>query len=300
MSLTESQARRVISDIHKSLSGRALNSQSVRNYLDQWLAARTGTVAPATLKEYQSTVTGFLEHLKARAEVDLAFITPTDIVGFRDLSATRLSPGSVNKKLKIIRVAFQQAWRDGMIEQNPASKVLFGLYTGQRLGDLARVRWENLDLERMILSLTTRKTRRRQILPLAKPLLAWLKSWPRAAGDGPIFPLACKIAERHDNVGLLSNQFNDLLAAAGIIEKRTRSRKTDGEGRSARRVVSDLSFHSLRHTATSLMKNSGISSAIVQEFVGHDSKEISQNYTHIETESMRLAADSLPDLYIPS
>ena len=152
----------------------------------------------------------------------------------------------------------------------------------------------------MILSLTTRKTRRRQILPLAKPLLAWLNSWPRAVGDGPIFPLACKIAERHDNVGLLSNQFNDLLAAAGIIEKRTRSRKTDGEGRSARRVVSDLSFHSLRHTATSHMKNSGISSAIVQEFVGHDSKEISQNYTHIETESMRLAADSLPDLYIPS
>lgn len=332
ISLTESQARRVISDIHKSLSGRALNMQTVRNYLVQWSAARKGSVAQSTLKEYQSTVGEFLSHLKNRADVDLTFITASDIVAFRDSNAARLSTGSVNKKLKILRVAFQQAWRDGIIEQNIAAKVqtlkksfeeverrsfkldelqkllsvtegewqgmiLFGLYTGQRLGDITRLRWDHLDLDQAIITLTTRKTRRRQILPIAKPLLAWIKHWKLSSTSKELFPKANEVVTRDERVGALSNQFYDLLAQAGLVEKRSHSKKSDGGGRSVRRAISDVSFHSLRHTATSLMKNSGISPAIVQEFVGHDSKEISQNYTHIDTESMRTAADSLPGLY---
>jgi integrase len=77
-------------------------------------------------------------------------------------------------------------------------------------------------------------------------------------------------------------------------------KRPDGAGRDARRATSELSFHSLRHSATSLMKNAGVSPAIVQEFVGHDSKIINENYTHIETEVLRKAADSLPDFLAAS
>ena len=44
------------------------------------------------------------------------------------------------------------------------------------------------------------------------------------------------------------------------------------------------------------MKNAGVSPAIVQEFVGHDSKAISQHYTHIELAALRQAAEALPKL----
>ena len=60
--------------------------------------------------------------------------------------------------------------------------------------------------------------------------------------------------------------------------------------------MNELSFHALRHTATSLMKNAGVSSAIVQEFIGHDSPAINAHYTHIETSALRKAAESLPDV----
>ena len=60
--------------------------------------------------------------------------------------------------------------------------------------------------------------------------------------------------------------------------------------------MNEISFHALRHTATSLMKNAGISPAIVQEFIGHDSEAINRVYTHIETDAMRRAADALPDI----
>ncbi len=58
-----------------------------------------------------------------------------------------------------------------------------------------------------------------------------------------------------------------------------------------------LTFHSLRHSATSILKNAGVSPAVVQEFIGHDSKAVSQNYTHIEMEAMRRATDLMPDIF---
>ena len=38
------------------------------------------------------------------------------------------------------------------------SLIKFGLYTGQRLGDLASLTWANIDLEHQEIHLTTRKT----------------------------------------------------------------------------------------------------------------------------------------------
>ncbi len=52
--------------------------------------------------------------------------------------------------------------------------ILFGLYTAQRLGDLASITWRSIDLEDGELALTAGKTGRRVILPLVKPLKDYL------------------------------------------------------------------------------------------------------------------------------
>ncbi len=254
-----------------------------------------------------------------------------DFARFRDKVASSRAPATANKRLKILRVALQQAWRDGILDDNPAAKVpllkldvdrtsrrpfsseelqsiiraangdwkgliLAGLYTGQRIGDLARLRWNNIDLKRGTLALTTRKTQRRQILPIAKPLQQWLEQRHETgyAGIDPIFPTLSAAVEKSGRVATLSNQFFDLMSSAGLVSGRSHGKKEDGPGRAGRRASSGLSFHSLRHTATSLMKNAGISPAIVQEFVGHDSKAMSEHYTHIELASLRDAADAIP------
>src|SRR4029077_18867457 len=95
--------------------------------------------------------------------------------------------------------------------------------------------------------------------------------------------------------GALSNQFTDILAAAGMVEARTH--KADaGKGRATRRAVSEISFHSLRHTAVSLLKNAGVSDAVAQDLVGHESAEISRLYTHIEDRTKREAVNKLPKI----
>lgn len=91
-----------------------------------------------------------------------------------------------------------------------------------------------------------------------------------------------------------------MLVAAGMATKK--SHKADpekGKGRSAKREQNEVSFHSLRHTATTLLKSAGVSDAVAMEFVGHDSKSVSRQYTHIDTATLKQAAAKLPDVTTP-
>jgi len=193
--MTEAQVRRVLSDLHRRHSGTALGSATIRAYLDQWLNAKAGAVSASTKVAYDSTVREFCDFLSDRADLQMLYVTKADVAAFRDSVAVGRSPSTVNGRLKILRVAFQQAWRDGVIEDNPAAKVpllkqspgviarraftvaelksllaaaadewkgviLVGIYTGQRLGDVVRLRWDNVDLATDTLAFTTQKTHR--------------------------------------------------------------------------------------------------------------------------------------------
>jgi integrase len=68
------------------------------------------------------------------------------------------------------------------------------------------------------------------------------------------------------------------------------------KGRDAKRDAGGLSFHCLRHTATSLLKTAGVSDAVARELTGHDSPAISAAYTNIDMEAKRRAVDRLPDV----
>jgi integrase len=92
----------------------------------------------------------------------------------------------------------------------------------------------------------------------------------------------------------LSNDFFNILVAAGLAQKKTH--KATGKGHSAKREQNEISFHSLRHTATSLLKNSGVSDAVARDFIGHDSPAVSASYTHIDMDAKRRAVDKLPDI----
>ena len=45
-----------------------------------------------------------------------------------------------------------------------------------------------------------------------------------------------------------------------------------------------------------MLKNTGASSAIAGDVVGHDSEAMQRNYTKIDVETKRQALDKLPDL----
>lgn len=177
------------------------------------------------------------------------------------------------------------------------SLIKFGLYTGQRLGDLATLTWSQVDLERDEIRLTTRKTNKALLIPIAPPLREHLLSLT-AAGDDPraaVHPGAsAAVTAYHGRVSMLSKVFGELLVAAGLRQASVPGGK--GVGRSGKRVGYALSFHSLRHTAVSLMKDAGVPDAVVMALVGHESKAMSQHYTHVGREALAKAAQSMPAL----
>ena len=61
-------------------------------------------------------------------------------------------------------------------------------------------------------------------------------------------------------------------------------------------MMSELSFHSLRHTATSMLKKAGVSDSIARAIIGHESAAISRLYTHLDMDTMRTALEKMPKI----
>jgi integrase len=157
--------------------------------------------------------------------------------------------------------------------------------------------WDQVDLENREILLTTRKTSRNQKIPMTAPLVEHVKSLKKPKLQTcAVHPKAEAMYASQGRTGTLSRQFYELMAKAGIVEKKEHGKTVKAPGRNGRRSASRISFHSLRHTTTSLLKNAGVSPAIAEEFVGHDSAEMNRVYTHIELNSMRKAAALLPDV----
>ncbi|MBI5767888.1 MAG: tyrosine-type recombinase/integrase [Verrucomicrobia bacterium] len=327
----EAQARRVVGEIYETVNNEPLPSKTAREFLTDWAEGRKNDTAPRTQQAYAQVVRDFVICIGERADRDISQVSRSDVAKYRDLVAKRTSIATANKSLKYLRVALGAAWKDGLSQDNVAAKldtlkrrsderaerrpftidelktllshaspewrglILFGLYTGQRLKDLARLTWSNLDLVKGELRFVTGKTGRRMHLPLAAPLVQHLGTMK--AGDNPtapLFPSSAIIANNAAGDSRLSQQFHAILVDAGMAKER--SKKETGKGRSRRRTVNAISFHSLRHTATSLLKNAGVSEAIAMDIIGHDSKAISRHYTHIDEVAKRAAFDKLPDI----
>lgn len=306
---------------------------SLRNWCDAWLAVNKGAVGTASFLAYTHRSGDLVEFLGDRADAGIETITKGEIINYRTSMMDRISPTSVNHALKIVRMIFEAARREGLITENPAadikslkrdakvkrrpftmpelkllltkasgewkSIILFGIYTGQRLGDIAALTWANIDAAAGEIRFQSRKTGRFMAIPIAAPLARHIATLerPDAAGS-PVHPVSAGWAtpEKGKRSSILSRRFRDLMADAGMGERQSH-RKTK-QGRAARRDTQDLSFHSLRHTATSLMKNAGISEAVVMDIIGHDSPAVSAMYTHIDSAAKRKALDSMPDLMV--
>ena len=326
---TTSQVRKVIAELHEQLNKEALPNKTIKEFVAEWLERKEPEVAGSTLVFYKVATGKFLRWLEADADRELSEITRQHVTDFRNDEAKRLAPKTVNHDLKCLRMVFKDARREGLISEDPSefvevvrqrkdangriftleqikallavadpewqSMILFGLYSGQRLSDLATLKWSNIDLARGVIRLATRKTGKEMTLPIAEPLREHLETL--AAGDepdAPLHPRACAIIESNQHAGLLSNQFADILAAAGLREKKPH--RSTGKGRGGRRERQDLSFHRLRATAATLFAEAGIPAKVAQAFIGHDSDDMHALYISVGSDALEKAAASLPDV----
>jgi integrase len=329
---TRTHVLRVIAQLHEEIGGQPICRTSLREFATSWLVEKEASTVAVTSDFYRASVAKLLRFLGERAEFPINEITKQDLLSYRKSLIGKVSAKTINHDFAAIRMLFRSARKEDVIEKDPAetiaalrtarngassarraftldelrtilsvaddewrSMILVGLYSGQRLSDVGRLTWENVDLERGEIRLVTSKTGKRLIIPLATPLLRHLESMgssdnPRA----PLHPRAAEIIRREGKSSTLSRQFAELLSTAGL--RLRKSHQGEGKGRSAVRESHGPSFHSLRRTATTLLHEAGVPAAVCQALIGHDSEAMHELYVKVGHEALQKAAAALPEL----
>ena len=133
--------------------------------------------------------------------------------------------------------------------------ITWAIETAMRRGEIAAMRWEHLDRQARVLLIPLTKTGTPRRIPLSRAAVAVLDALPHRP-DGQVWSM------RPDSI---SQAFERVCKAAGI------------EG---------LTFHDLRHEATSRLFEKGLNPMQVAAITGHKTLQMLKRYTHLRAEDL--------------
>ena len=197
-----------------------------------------------------------------------------------------LKNSSINRYLEILSKMFNLGIDNGLITQNPVSKVkklqednhkirfltieeenrlykalpdflkpivTVALQTGMRKGEILNLQWNNIDFEYGFIELLKTKTGKARKIPISDKLMEILKNQEKESDYVFINP----------ETGLpyvdIKKSFNKAKEEAGI---------------------KDFRFHDLRHTVATRLVEKGIDLLVVMDILGHTNIETTMRYAH--------------------
>ena len=305
------------------------NDISFSDYMLEWLEGYRYNVRQSTFDGYTNNVENHIVPFFKEMGITLYELRPQHIKKYYTyLMASGLSANSVKRHHANIHKALQDAYIQDRIPINPADKVtlprvekfhakilskeqlvqlldktkghpiesavLLAAYYGLRRSEVCGLEWKNVDFENKLIYITKTRTakaheiiedktksessrRKLPLIPTVREYLLELKAKQeenrKFMGNGYYDsdfvcvwddgkPLGCNYISKH---------FKNFAKALGC------------EG---------VTFHSLRHTAGTMMSNSGsVSLKTVQEFLGHSDIATTQIYLHPDFTQYIKAAD---------
>ncbi|MBI1890446.1 MAG: tyrosine-type recombinase/integrase [Burkholderiales bacterium] len=135
--------------------------------------------------------------------------------------------------------------------------ILLAIETAMRAGELAVLRWENVNLERRIAVLPDTKNGDKRVVPLSTKAIEILRSLDRTS------PTVFQIQDSY----VISDAFRRVTRKAGI---------------------KGLRFHDIRHEAVSRLFEKRLNLMEVASISGHRSLQMLQRYTHLRAEELAL------------
>ena len=177
------QLQRGVLQLMREIEESSVAAVSYAKFSADWVECRSKDVRAITIMKYKRELDRFGEFLgEERMQQDIVRISTEDIRRYRDELAAVIAPKTANHYLKTLRSAFGAAVKEGLMLANPVVgveavpvtrgpavlksraftvgelktllKVADGewpgivrvaLYTGQRLGDIVRLKWDQVD-----------------------------------------------------------------------------------------------------------------------------------------------------------
>lgn len=225
-----------------------------------------------------------------------------------------LSPRSIHYALAVIRQVFNYAQRHGIfVGANPVSRVkkptvdnrrfrfltrdeadklltvlatksqdvhdqaLIALHCGLRAGEIFNLTWQDVDVEKGILTLRDTKNTKTRPAFLTEATRKMLKY--RATGgvqrEQLVFP-----ARGGGKAVQVSDTFNRAVNEIGLNKGATDARMR-------------VTFHSLRHTFASMLVENGTDLYTVKELLGHSDFKMTARYAHLGQNTLQEAVNRL-------
>lgn len=151
---------------------------------------------------------------------------------------------------------------------------IIALHTGLRYGSIARMTWNDVDLDKRIIHIKPSKTERYDIaveLPIIKPIYECLKDIPKT--NEYLFPLHAELYGSHTKAKYNALNFREVLNAAGIS--------------------GNFTFHSWRHTAATRLSKAGADIETRKKILGHTQDHTASRYDHDKhLETMKKAMEA--------
>jgi hypothetical protein len=113
-----------VSDVFTHANVESLPRDSIKSWCETWLQSKAIEAEESTHARYRRVIERFTSFLgEAKCKRDLSTLQASDIARFRDWEAKDLARSTANLSLKILRVCFGAAVRQGLIAVNPAARV---------------------------------------------------------------------------------------------------------------------------------------------------------------------------------
>lgn len=278
-------------------------SQVIEQFLSQLSNIRR--YSDNTIKAYRIDLSEFREFCISYSKENISEITEKFLKKFLVFLADKnLDKTSISRKLSAVRSLFKFAFRNELIEINPAfalpnpktrrklpsvvdagslekliedknpdsgllEKVILELLYGcaLRVSELCNLKFKDVDFESSTIRILGKGNKMR-IVPLGSKSLALLNLYLDK------FPVS------NNNEFLIRNEKNKKIYPRLVyrIVNRNLSKVTD---------VKNKSPHTLRHSAATHMLDNGADLRVVKEILGHENLSTTQIYTHVSIERLK-------------
>lgn len=151
--------------------------------------------------------------------------------------------------------------------------VLIALHTGMRLSEILNLRWNEVDLDKRLITLHKTKNGSKRVVPLTQKCSETLSRIKGESRDDKVFP-------------------------RGGSDKGTISIRSAWETALKRSGVKDFRFHDLRHSAASYFIMSGCSTIELASVLGHKSLDMTKRYAHLSPKHSVSLADKMAEQHL--
>jgi len=287
---------------------RTTREITLSTFSREFLGWATSSYSRDTIALYSRT----LAYLRANVgDVRLSEITPRHLDRFKAVRLTAVNPSTVHIELRTLRAAFYTAVRWELLTVNPLKNVSLprldqedpsyftpgefrklhdalpagwfrdlvqlAVMTGLRRGELVHLRWDQVALERRLLTVQGNgsfrtKGGRIRTVPLNDPAVqVFLRRLSERSADHVFSVNGRPVSE-----DWITRKFREVLRGCGLRR--------------------ELHFHSLRHTFATWLLQRGVPIYEVSRLLGHSSVTVTEIYSHVMPSELSGAVRKLDDL----